>query len=115
MACGNALPPGGTHVSTTSTTANYVWLTNWMPAIGLDTVRLATKIRNLSGSIQIQPAMQVALVRTEKPASPTTLDAAQTANGEYCTGDEDVSASTAGKQWVRFGVAVSLTTGSSLG
>ena len=115
MPCGNALPPAGAHLNALSTTTAYEWLTDWLAAIGLDVAKIAFKARNISGNIQMQPCLQVALVRTDKPGSATTLGSPVTANGETCTGELTVSGQTGGQMYVRFGVAYSLTSGSALG
>lgn len=112
----SAPPAGGqVHVVATSTDAIYTWLTPWMLAPGASNAKCTLKRRAVTGNLQCQVAYQTAAVRTDKPDDPATIGAAQSGAGEYCTGKVDISAGTASKTWIRFGVAASLTQAGSPG
>ena len=114
MSCGQTSPESQVHLSTTTTDPTYHWF-GWMPAIGLDHVKAVLRSHAVSGNFQVRLAMQTALIRTEQPEAPTTLDQLLVGDGERCTGVISVADSTSTKFFVRFGVAYSLSSGSALG
>ena len=86
----------------------------WMPCVGMDIVKGIIRIRNVTGNFQAQPFYQLCDVRTDKPDAPIYLGALSGA-GESCSGESNISADTAGKMFIRFGVAYALSSGSTLG
>ena len=84
------------------------WYTDWMPAIGVDAVKAVFKVKAAGGNrdIVVQPIIQTAKVRTNDPDAPSLLGAtALTGAGEASPNTIDISNATAGKQFVRFGMA----------
>ena len=112
--CGRPPLSAQLHLVATSTTVVYEWFTPWMLATGLDTVKAAIRRRGTGATFQCQLAMQVAPVRTDKPNDPSVLGQMVSGASETCTGLLDVSATTAANYFVRFGIAYSLTTGSTV-
>lgn len=108
MSCINATREITKQLSTTVTANRYEWFAGWMPAAGVDFVKFVLKVKASSGAqnLVVQPVIQVAKVRTNDPDSPSLLgDVSQTGNGETPSVRLNVSATTAAKQFVRFGVA----------
>lgn len=103
------------HTLETTTTSKIVrYFTGWKSCCGLDTIKGILRIRNVSGNFQAQPCYQLCDVRTDKPDAPIYLGSL-TGAGESCSGESDISADTAGKMFIRFGVAYALSSGSALG
>lgn len=114
MACGQSSAEIQKHLVSTSTSYVYEWFTDWMPAIGLDTVRATIKHKAAAAAFQTKFAIQTANVRTNNPNAAATLETSPTAGaGERVAGDTpgniDITNSTAGTLFVRFGVAYSLS------
>jgi hypothetical protein len=107
VSCVNATKEITKQLSTTVTANRYEWFTGWMPATGVDYAKFILKVKASSGAqnLIVQPAFQVAKVRTNNPDNPSLLgDVSQTGNGETPSVRLDISATTASKQYVRFGV-----------
>lgn len=118
MGCGKATKLVQLHLSTDTTTSNYQEFTAWMPAIGIDSVKVPLKVSGSSGNFRVQLAIQTADVRTDKPnawARAAASDDYQQGDGEKATGLVSVSSATAGKAFVRFGLQYNLSAGSTLG
>lgn len=111
MGCGKTGQPTTKRLRTTVTTGQFEPYTDWIPGVGLDEVKMVIKRKSvqLAGTaptFNVKPAIQVALVRPDNPddwaliGNPSPFVGA----GENNTGVLDVSATTAGKFFVRFGV-----------
>lgn len=86
--------------------------TDWIPAIGVDNVQLVIKRKSvqLEGTAptwNVQPAIQVALVRPDNPdawAVFTGTGSPYVGAGESQTDVQSIAGTTGGKMFVRFGV-----------
>jgi hypothetical protein len=103
-------------LSTLTTEPIFEPFSDWMPAIGVDNVKMVIKRRavSLTGTapvFNVKPAIQVALVRTDYPDAWANIGALgpYTGAGEDCTSTQDISDSTGGKFFVRFGVSYYLS------
>jgi hypothetical protein len=107
MSCIQLSSESTRRLNTNSTTQRFEYLTEWMPAVGMDYVRCVYKVKGSSGAqdLNIQPAYQVAAVRTNSPDAPTTYGTGYSGNGEWVTANTDISAGTASYQYIRFGLA----------
>lgn len=107
MSCIDLIPETIQRLQHASTTVRYAWFTEWRPAIGVDKAKVVIKVRATAGAqtLSVQPAIQVAAVRTNNPDAATTFGSAQSGAGELVTANEDISGTTVGKSFVRFGVA----------
>jgi hypothetical protein len=108
MSCVKTTGPMQKRLRTTSTTPVIEWFTPWMPAIAMDAATAVLKMVNVAGNFRATPVVQTATVRTDKPSSASTIGAlsGQTATDEYYFDEADfsLSALTAGKTFVRFGL-----------
>lgn len=106
MPCGKSTGAKQRQIVAYSTTVAYEWFTDWMPCVGMDSMRAVMKIKASSNAyFQGQICIQVASVRTDEPDQPILKDSQRTGNGEWCTGNLDISADTDDKMFIRFGVA----------
>lgn len=113
MACGQTTPEIQLTLTSSVATLAYAPFTEWIPCIGLDTVTAVLKARGMSNTLHWQLAVQTASVRTDLPDAWATLDVLQTTGaGERCSGS--VTVNTAGKFFVRFGVAYKSSVGGTL-
>jgi hypothetical protein len=111
MGCGKTGPPTTKRLRTTQTAGQFEPYTDWIPAVGLDKVKMVIKRKSvqLAGTaptFNVKPAIQIALVRPDNPDDWAVIGNPNpfTGGGEDNTGVLDVSATTAGKFFVRFGV-----------
>lgn len=112
MACGQLSSEIQKHLVSTTSTGVFEWLTDWVPAIGLDSVRATIKHKAVNGNFQTKFAIQTADVRTNNPNSPATLEQSWTAGaGERCTGNVDLSSYTNDALFVRLGVSYAASSG----
>ncbi len=114
MASGMLTPEVWKHlVSTSDDYELFEPFTEWVPAMGLDDVKVVWKQKaqeiKTSGDFEVRPAIQTASVRTTEPDDWSTLGTAVAGNDETC--DEfDIATTTVDKFFVRFGVAYKLST-----
>lgn len=118
MPCGGLTKKVSKRLNAYSATAAQEWFTDWLPAIGLDESMFVFKARAAtSGNFEAQVIMQTASVRTDEPDPTSNLGTGQTTSGgtsfSYNPGVQGISASTAGKMFVRFGVAYKFASGES--
>ena len=111
MGCVNTTPETWREAPVNVTTTVYIWFTGWVPAVGLDSVKALLFRKNTGTYVQSQVAYQTAATRPSEPDAPGVLGNAQTGNGAYCMSLTDISATTASKMYIRFGVALNLTQG----
>lgn len=111
MGCARTGQPTTKRLRTTQTTGQFDAFTDWIPAVGLDKVKMVIKRKSVqtagtAPSFNVKPAIQVALVRPDNPDSWAVIGNPNpfTGAGEDNTTVLDVSATTAGKFFVRFGV-----------
>jgi hypothetical protein len=116
MSCEKLLPVTTSHVSTSSTsTWTFLPTSEWMLATGLDAFKAVVTMRS-STNLVAHAAYQTAATRTDSPDDWTTGFASDvTAEGAYCTGDEDITSATEADFYVRFGVAYKVAAGQSFG
>lgn len=112
MSCNSLLPAVSKRLTSLSTTAAYEWFTDWLPAATMLRAQSVMKAKAVSGNLVIQVAMQTAAVRPDDPDSPVTVASTQSGAGETCSDVGDVTSGLAGKYFVRFGIAYSLSSGS---
>lgn len=115
MARSIALPWG--LVAVDSTTVVFLAATGWMTADAVDAVRVTMEILGRTGNIQIAPAYQVADTQDDDTATSHDIRSALTANGVHFWSGvwKDAKPDTQGRQLIRFGWRVSLTSGAALG
>lgn len=95
----------------------YVPMSMWGPAIGLDAVMAAIIVSAMAATggnlVKVQRALQTAEVRVDLPDAWAVVNGGLTVVRENRgpSAELDVSALTAGKAWVRWGVAVFMDTG----
>lgn len=114
MSCGELKNAMGRYHGTTST-ALYYWLTPYMPATGVDTIRPILRALALAGGANFkwQLAIQTCAVRQDNPDDPALLGTEQGGAGTYAPGD--LSLTLAEKAWWRLGVAVRASSGVAQG
>ena len=80
----------------------------WTPVTGVDTVRLMWSIRALSGGMSVEPVIQYAKIRTDRPGDWSTISGATalTANGDATL---DIDSSTLSQQMFFFRVGLQYT------
>jgi hypothetical protein len=101
-------------LSTNSTSNLFLPATGWLPTDYITQMRPTWELRQANGNIQLSPAYQVA-DHEDSPGTSTALATLTSSTGmQYPTGWTDVSSSLGGKQLVRFGWIVNLTSGSTL-
>jgi hypothetical protein len=112
MACGKTGRPTTKRLKTSTTTEQFEPFTDWMPGVGLDTVKMVIKRKSvqLAGTAptyNVKPAIQVALVRPDNPDDWVVITGVGPYGGpgESNTGEMSVAATTAGKFFVRLGVS----------
>ena len=105
------LPEVWKSLSTGTTTARTEWYTAWILCTGVDKVKAVLKRANAGSTFQTQVAYQVATKRTTDPSTPGVLGDAQTDDGEYATNLLDISTTTDGEFYIRFGVSYLTTNG----
>lgn len=117
MALTNTLPEVTAAISATTTTDVFTWLTGWIPAIAIDDAMATLKIANAVNTIRVQPVVQFAVIRIDKPSAPTTVGSVQSNDGEYfvSASDYNIGASAPGNTFVRFGVAHHVNTAPNTG
>lgn len=91
--------------------------TEWYSTLGMDSIvaiiQRTALLKEGTGDVQVRIAIQTATVRTTAPdAWNTSDDDWYTDAGIDCTGSIDISALTAGKLFVRFGLAYKATSSS---
>lgn len=121
MDIGPSYPSITQRMYTNGTGLVFVPVTDWGPAIGLDTLMAAiivTSMYTASGNTKAQLAVQTASVRTDAPDAWAVVSV--TGGGLSVVGETHgasaeltVSSLTASKAWVRWGVAFSLDTGAT--
>lgn len=114
MACGFLTPATTRHLSTNLSGANSVVheaFTDWIPVMGLDSVRALLRFAALTNQFQGQLAYQTAATRTDQPDAWGVLD--QVTSTDRCTGSISLSGVTANKFYIRFGIAYNLSSGST--
>jgi hypothetical protein len=97
-----------------TTGTRYVWLTHWMPCLGIATADLVLNVRNVENNWQGKPCYQTAAVLPEYPDGPTVITAGAYTSTAGFTHYRETLGLTA-KYWIRFGVAASNTSGVSIG
>lgn len=115
MSCGSSFPLTTQRLVSQGAPSLTVPYTDWLPAMGLDTIKAVLVLRAVlvsAGNFSAQLAMQTASVRTDTPdawsaVAGLSLAAASGVNAELGSANISVAASTAGKAWVRFGVTFS--------
>jgi hypothetical protein len=97
--------------------AKHVWFTGWMPAMAMDAANSVIKIRNIANAFRVQAAYQTAVFRTDRPDTPATCGSQFNTNSENLVDEADynLSAVTPGKTWIRFGVAVDVSSAPNFG
>lgn len=115
MACGSDVLSGQQHLVVTSTTVLYAWYTGWILCAGMKGARMVLKNKAVTGNFQSQPCIQLAAVRADNPGGASTKGALTTGAGEACTGALDLTSDTGDMFLIRFGVAYSLSSGSTAG
>ncbi len=120
MPCGSMLRPVTRRLVVFATAEQFEPFTDWLPAVGMDKVRLTIKRKNVQtaggGSptpvaLNLKPAMQVALARPDNAGNYSLISGLgpYVGAGESNTAEQDISAATAGQMFVRFGVAAYLS------
>lgn len=97
-----------------STSTRYVWMSDWIRAHGVGTADFGLNVRNVTGSAQAKPCYQTAAVLPDYPDAPAAITAGSWVTTAGWTHFRETLGLTT-KAWVRFGVAVSNTAGTSLG
>ena len=118
MSCGGITGLVSNRLIAYGTDTIFVPNTGWMPSLGMEKIKaILMRAGNAvvgTGQHQFKLAVQVALVRTDKPepwgAVGTTW---YNDGGESCTTEIDISADTDGALFVRFGVAHKLSLGTA--
>ena len=112
MACGRTDGPVSFRVNITNTVAVYFPVTAWIPATGVDKIKLVIKrksvqLNGVSPTFNVKVAAQVCPVRTDNPDSWQEIAGygPYTGADESCTGEIDVSSLTEDQLFVRFGVS----------
>ena len=95
------------------TTAEYVPFTRWIPAIAIKEVKTLLEMAG-SPNFRVTAAIQVADTDRNSPGAWTDIGSYLTENGANNSGLVNVSTTVDGKFWVRFGVGVKNSTGTSL-
>lgn len=114
MPCGAVTALVSRHLATTLSGVNsprYEAYTDWIPVMGLDKIKALLRLQGLTNQFQCQLAYQTAAVRTDQPDAWSTLD--QMTTVDRCTGVIDITSATAGKFYIRFGIAYNLSSGST--
>lgn len=114
MGCSKMAKGSARRLVTTSTVEAFEPFTEWMPAIGIDAVKMVIKRKSVqlagtSPTFNVKPAIQVATVRPDNPGTWATISANQgnpyAGQGEDNTGVLNIASTTAGQAFVRFGVS----------
>ena len=90
------------HLVATDTTHRFEWFTDWVPAIGVDSIRAVLKGTNTDSGLNYRVAYQMTPIRVDNPGSPSNVGATQTGSGGYCTATQGIT--TSGMRFIRFGV-----------
>lgn len=112
MSCCLLTPETWASIVATSTTSVFLPTTEWIPCTGLDTMQAVIRMRNAGTYIQISAAYQTAEVVTTNPDAPATVGNALGENGAALV-VQDISATTASKTYIRFGLVYSLSSAST--
>lgn len=111
MSCGRTGQPITKRLQTSVTAVRFEPFTDWMPATGMDKVKMVIKRKSVQVSgtaptMNFKQAMQIALVRPDDPDDWAIIGQANVlvGPGEDNTGVLDISGATAGKMFVRFGI-----------
>lgn len=118
MAIVTTTPEVPVALSTVTVSNTFTWLTGWMPAIAMDQAIAILKLRNMSGTIRVQPCYQLADTRTDKPSAPVLVGQTLYAtDDEYCVPASDyaIGGVTPGVTYIRFGLASKLNTAPNTG
>lgn len=109
-------PVRNTNLVSSDASATYVALTDFMPAIGFQTVRGLLELIAKSGTFSVAVAYQTADTDPTSPNAWAALESTPewlSAQGDKdCT--DDVTLDTGGTFWIRFGLAIKNSTGTSL-
>lgn len=110
--CGEMSGAGTWQLSSTTTDMQYIAISDWMPSILVDEVKLAAICSSLTGNLQWRLAYRTAATSKSDPGawSPVTDTNAPYVAGEVNTGDLPVFLGA--DMWVQFGIAYSSTSGS---
>lgn len=113
MCVSKTLPTVREILNADSTVGMIGCVSEWTPVTGVDTVHLAWAVRALSGNISVEPVIQYAKVRTDRPGDWNTVGAtALTADGD---GFVSVDTSTLSAQMFFFRVGLRYTENSGSG
>lgn len=105
MSCSKLTKEVSKTLTNSSVTLTEEYFTDWMPAIGVDSLWVTQKVTNMSVvALNYQPIIQTARVRTNKPGNSSSFDSSRTTAVESCTGPEDVHTTTEGQMYFRLGV-----------
>jgi hypothetical protein len=110
-------------LSTTTADPRFAECTDWMPAIGIDKLKMAIKRKSVqlvgggAPTFNVKPAIQVALVRPDNPDTWAAIAGVgpYVGAGENNTGVMDVSSITGPMYFVRFGASYYLGGGATQG
>lgn len=94
------------HLITSSGSSQYVWMTPWYLATGVDAVRALVKLQNATSNLQVQMVIQTAKLRTDAPDVPTAIGttySTPSTNQEWCTGVVSVTGYNPAHLWFRLG------------
>ncbi|MFZ5481996.1 MAG: hypothetical protein ACOZNI_34870 [Myxococcota bacterium] len=109
MGCGGQQGGKEEHLVALSSTLAVKWFSGFVPCIGMDLVRFVMRVHGASNdTLQVQPVVQFAAVRTDKPDAPIlkgSLQSPTSGSLELNTGDISLATDGASKFYVRFGVA----------
>lgn len=117
MSCVETTTEARATVWAMSTTEVPHWLTEWMPAIGMDDATAVMKVSNVAGGVALRPVVQVAEVRPDKPSAAAAIGTSKTTNDDFffSASDFSLAAKTAGNTYVRFGVMVKISSAPGMG
>jgi len=108
--CARLTPETQKTLNCNSTSVRHAWYTEWLPAVGVEAVRLVLKNKSVVGNFRAKVSIQTAGVRTDNPDAPD-----DTQGSGYLTGAGeqyellDLSTVTPSKFFIRFGLAYSAT------
>lgn len=112
MCIAKSLPTVREILNADSTTGMVACVTQWTPITGVDIIRVAYSIRGVSGSISVQPVIQYADVRTDRPGQWSTVGGTALVNDGDGFVEVDVSTPTASHFFFRLGLQFTENSGS---
>lgn len=87
-----------------SASPSYVAMTDWYPAIGIDTAKFLSRQKGCTGTFVGHLAVQTAAVRIDNPGAWTSgWDTSRTGDGDWCSGEEPMTTYAGPAQWIRWG------------